>query len=349
VATFDWFPMDITAWDRDTAHLSCLEDGAYWRLVRHYMRTRLPIPNDDRALANIARVSIEEWLEMAFTIRQFFINSSDAQAPLRHKRCEAEIKEQNRRAERLKKAGQKGGRRSAALKKTRANSPHKLQTLTSHASAPLQPSSSEPQATVQQPSSHAQAQSNDFAAQDKDILSSTKDGLSYTLPRDPTVHTMNDVPADGPGNGSGKAIEDRDRDRTRPPTEIPMPGLEKALADGPADTPQYRLDTCLSVFDLMDETFGPSTRTGTLVKDAVNYYVAGGFSRDVILDGCQEVLAAWNRLPVFDEEAWLMKALNNWMVESGHVGGDSQQQGETETEAEIRARVAAEYGHEKSR
>ena len=49
-----WFAFDIDAYDADTMHLSAAEDGVYMRLMRHYYKTRMPLPDDDRALAAIA-------------------------------------------------------------------------------------------------------------------------------------------------------------------------------------------------------------------------------------------------------------------------------------------------------
>ena len=67
-----WFAFDIDAYDADTMHLSACEDGVYSRLLRFYYKTRMSLPDDDRALAAIARVTMPEWDAMRDTIRAFF-------------------------------------------------------------------------------------------------------------------------------------------------------------------------------------------------------------------------------------------------------------------------------------
>jgi uncharacterized protein YdaU (DUF1376 family) len=69
-------------------HLSLAEDGAYSRLLRFYYKTRVPLPDDDRALAAIARVSGAEWDAIKETIRAFF---KPRRGRLHHKRCDAEL------------------------------------------------------------------------------------------------------------------------------------------------------------------------------------------------------------------------------------------------------------------
>jgi len=345
VASFDWFPVEVLAWDRDTAHLSCLEDGAYWRLVRHYMLTRMPLPDDDRALANIVGVSIEEWADMQHTIRSFF-KQGENPPRLSHKRCDAEIKEQSRRSETRQKAGRKGGNRTATLKKAKAQSAQRKQPPASNATAMPQQSYSDAQAEVQLGSSRPQAKSKQNAAQDKDILSSNKDGLSSTVPEGPIVHEMNTVTPDGPGNGSGNPIGD-DMDKTSPPPEPPMPGQDgPALADDHHTDLMYREATCLSVLELMDEVFGDKDRSGVLVRAAMNTYIDGGFDHHVLIEAAHDVLTSWNQLPIFNEEAWLMKGVNNWMTERGYTQDVSFTDPGGETEEQMRQRVAEEFGHE---
>src|SRR6185437_12630558 len=67
-----WFAFDIAAYESDTAHLSTVEHGAYFLLIKYYMRTRMPPFDDDRALANIVQMPLTEWAQIAGTIRKFF-------------------------------------------------------------------------------------------------------------------------------------------------------------------------------------------------------------------------------------------------------------------------------------
>jgi uncharacterized protein YdaU (DUF1376 family) len=101
----DWYPWFPHEFRRDTYHLSPAEDGAYRRLIDEYMVTRLPLPNDDAALARIVGIPKAEWEDLAPRVRPFFRARNDR---LYHKRCEQELRAQdarhNRNSERAKKA-----------------------------------------------------------------------------------------------------------------------------------------------------------------------------------------------------------------------------------------------------
>lgn len=100
-----WFAFDIPAYEADTAHLTTLEHGAYFLLIKHYMSTRLPLLNDDLALAGVARVTPKQWKFMSRKLRAFFIKRGNK---LHQKRCDAELDKQddlaNERSEHAKKA-----------------------------------------------------------------------------------------------------------------------------------------------------------------------------------------------------------------------------------------------------
>lgn len=68
----DKFEFDIRRYSGDTTHLCVSEHGAYLLLLLHYMATELPLLDDDDALANIARVTKEQWATMSAKIRKFF-------------------------------------------------------------------------------------------------------------------------------------------------------------------------------------------------------------------------------------------------------------------------------------
>lgn len=69
--TDTWMPIDIGAYLGDTMHLRAAEHGAYFLLLMHYWRNG-PLPDDDSKLSGIARMTREEWGEIAPTIREFF-------------------------------------------------------------------------------------------------------------------------------------------------------------------------------------------------------------------------------------------------------------------------------------
>lgn len=79
-----WMPLYIADYLADTAHLGALQSGAYLHLIMHYWQTG-SLPDDDAALARIARMTAAEWGRNRSTIAAFF------QDGWRHKRIDAEI------------------------------------------------------------------------------------------------------------------------------------------------------------------------------------------------------------------------------------------------------------------
>lgn len=100
----DWYPWFPTAFRRDTYSLSLAEDGAYRRLIDEYMITRSPLPDDDRALARILGIGVEEWAQIAPAVRKFFRPSDGV---LNHKRCACELRAQDMRSQRFSERGKK--------------------------------------------------------------------------------------------------------------------------------------------------------------------------------------------------------------------------------------------------
>jgi len=125
----DWYPFFVIDYRRDTRHLTLEEDAAYRRLIDEYMVTREALPGDDEALARIVGIPKAEWSRLAPKVRRYFKARNDK---LWHKRCERELREQNRRHNSFRERGQKGGM-TTALKRN---------GLSSLAAARLQPSSS---------------------------------------------------------------------------------------------------------------------------------------------------------------------------------------------------------------
>ena len=77
----------------DTSHLSTVEHGAYFLLILHYW-LKGPPPADDRKLARIVRLSVEDWLEIRATVAEFF------GPDWRHKRVDQELAKAEERYER---------------------------------------------------------------------------------------------------------------------------------------------------------------------------------------------------------------------------------------------------------
>lgn len=72
MTTTVWMPLYWGDYLRDTGHLSAAEHGAYLLLLGHYWVTRRPLPDDDRQLARIARMTPDEWADARSIIQAFF-------------------------------------------------------------------------------------------------------------------------------------------------------------------------------------------------------------------------------------------------------------------------------------
>jgi uncharacterized protein YdaU (DUF1376 family) len=66
-----WFPFNVGDYVRDTMHLTTEQHGAYLLLMLAYW-PRGPLPDDDAALASIAKVPLPNWRKMRPTIQAFF-------------------------------------------------------------------------------------------------------------------------------------------------------------------------------------------------------------------------------------------------------------------------------------
>jgi uncharacterized protein YdaU (DUF1376 family) len=97
-----WMPFYVGDYLGDTEHLSTVQHGAYCLLLFSYWR-RGCLPDDDQQLANITRLSMEEWLAQKPALQAFFHDGWT------HKRMEYELhRTADLRAKRAA-AGQKGG------------------------------------------------------------------------------------------------------------------------------------------------------------------------------------------------------------------------------------------------
>jgi uncharacterized protein YdaU (DUF1376 family) len=86
----------------DTGHLSTVQHGIYLLLIAHYWQHG-GLPEDDRQLANIVRLTLEEWLDHRATIQAFFYSG------WKHKRVDAELFRYDTLKAKRAAAGSKGG------------------------------------------------------------------------------------------------------------------------------------------------------------------------------------------------------------------------------------------------
>lgn len=97
-----WMPLYVADYLADTAHLTAAEHGAYLLLIMHYWRAG-KLPNDERQLARIARMTAREWANSRDVLASFF------DAEWRHKRIESELAKSVRKSHARADAGSRGG------------------------------------------------------------------------------------------------------------------------------------------------------------------------------------------------------------------------------------------------
>lgn len=116
-----WMPIYVGDYVRDTTHLSTVQHGAYILLILHYW-TRGELPDDDQQLANITRLSLDQWQSHRPILQKFFYDG------WKHKRIETELRRSVEKADKARLAGEKG-RLVAAMNRETAR--HTFQSLAS--------------------------------------------------------------------------------------------------------------------------------------------------------------------------------------------------------------------------
>jgi uncharacterized protein YdaU (DUF1376 family) len=72
MAAIPYMPLYVADYMADAAHLSTIEHGAYLLLIMTYWQRGEPLPNDDKKLARICRLSPLQWKRMKVQILEFF-------------------------------------------------------------------------------------------------------------------------------------------------------------------------------------------------------------------------------------------------------------------------------------
>lgn len=126
-STKPWMPFYIAEYLADTGHLNTTQHGAYCLLIMHYWRTG-GLPDDDRQIANIAKLSLRIWQDIKPIIQDFFHDG------WKHKRIDHE----------LAHADDISGKRRASAQqkhnKSTANAPANADQKHTHAGAQPSPS-----------------------------------------------------------------------------------------------------------------------------------------------------------------------------------------------------------------
>jgi uncharacterized protein YdaU (DUF1376 family) len=110
-----YYKFNIGDYARSTRHLSNEEDLAFRRLLDMYYETESPIPVETQWVARRIRVDADV---IEVLLNDMFIRSENG---WRHPRCDAEIDEYHRQAERNRQNGKRGGRPKTAVKQASEN------------------------------------------------------------------------------------------------------------------------------------------------------------------------------------------------------------------------------------
>lgn len=108
---FPYMQFYFADYDADTAHLSTLEHGVYFLLIKAAWKSGRALPDNDRRLAILAGLSLAEWQEVRPDIAPFF---AIADGLWRHKRVEEELEKVRGRVEQTRSAGRASGERRRA-------------------------------------------------------------------------------------------------------------------------------------------------------------------------------------------------------------------------------------------
>lgn len=121
-------PIHIGDLLRDTGHLGPDEFGVYMLLLFHHWSTG-SLPDDDRRLATIARMTPAQWKRVRPVLVTFF------EEGWRHGRIAKDLATSHENYEKRAKAGAEGGKAKAAAKQTASKNVALLQPETSNALA----------------------------------------------------------------------------------------------------------------------------------------------------------------------------------------------------------------------
>ncbi len=83
-----YMPLFVSDYLGDTSHLTTIEHGAYMLLIMTYWQRGKALPADSQRLANITRLSLDQWREIEPTIAELFSATDDAWT---HPRIEKEL------------------------------------------------------------------------------------------------------------------------------------------------------------------------------------------------------------------------------------------------------------------
>jgi len=108
MSVIPYMPLYIADYLADAAHLTTTEHGAYLLLIMNYWQRGKPLDNSNGRLANVARMSNEEWAKIEPTLAEFFDIDGDQWS---HKRIERELEHFRTKSDKAKAAGKASAQR----------------------------------------------------------------------------------------------------------------------------------------------------------------------------------------------------------------------------------------------
>lgn len=129
-----FIPLYVADYLADTSHLTTLEHGAYMLILMAVWRAGGNIPDDDKRLAAICKLTPDEWREISATIKEFFTVKS---GKVSHKRIDKELVAYNSKIEQKKTAAEKRWNKSKDMSHADASNAHMREPCGSHAGAML--------------------------------------------------------------------------------------------------------------------------------------------------------------------------------------------------------------------
>lgn len=117
MAAIPYMPLYIADYLADAAHLSTLEHGAYLLLIMNYWQRGKPLPSSNERLANVARMSNEEFAKIRNTLAEFFTVTDTEWV---HKRIEEELVMVRSKTKQARNAGLASAQRRLNRRSTNA-------------------------------------------------------------------------------------------------------------------------------------------------------------------------------------------------------------------------------------
>lgn len=109
MASIPYMPLYVADYLADAAHLTAAGHGAYLLLIMTYWQRGEALPDDDRKLARIARMTDKEWAEVREDMAEFFQIGDGKWA---HKRVEQELEKVREKSMKASRAGKASAQRT---------------------------------------------------------------------------------------------------------------------------------------------------------------------------------------------------------------------------------------------